>query len=218
MRAQSRTTPTPVTAAMTTAIAAPPATPMSTVATGVWPSCHHGVATRLKATSPAHQPTAVQAIQVYALGVPGGSTSACAVPMLVRSTAPSNVAATTTPPEGQVDQVPCVAEGNMPNNQARPAAVLVATTHAEVLNPGSARRNTKAWAAPKTAPSTIPPATRAGSCTAGAIPWVHAPSTPGAENPASSPTETSSTHRRHNATDPGGRAVEVCEGRGVCLT
>ena len=71
-------------------------------------------------------------------------TNACAVPMLISSTPPNSIAATVTPPTGQVDQVACVAEGNMPSSHARPAAALVATTQAVVLNPGRTRRNTRA--------------------------------------------------------------------------
>ena len=52
----------------------------------------------------------------------------------------------------------------MPSSHASPAATLVATTQAVDLNPGNTRRSTRAWAPPRAAPSTIPPATRIGSC------------------------------------------------------
>ena len=55
----SRITPTPVTAAITIAMTAPPATPMSAIATGTWPSRHSGGATMVKAIDPANQPKAV---------------------------------------------------------------------------------------------------------------------------------------------------------------
>ena len=104
-RAHSRTMPTPVTAAIATAMATPPAAPMSAITAGDCPSCHKGGATTVKAPSPAHQPNAVHQIHMCAEGMPAGITHVCAVPMLCNNTAPSSVAATTTHAVGQVDHV-----------------------------------------------------------------------------------------------------------------
>ena len=98
----------------------------------------------------------------------------------------------------------------MPSSQANPAATLVATTHAADLNPGNTRRSTRACAPPRAAPSTIPPNTRIGTCVPDDISAVRAPNTPGTQNPASSPAETRSTQRRHNAADPGCRVAVSC--------
>ena len=131
--------------AITTAMAVPPPRQADQRGqTGAWPTCHIGGANTLKATGPARQPKVVHQIHVWARGVPAGITNACAVPMLISSTAPSRAAATATPPTGQVDQVTWVAEGNMPSSHARPAAALVAATQVVVLKPGKTRRNSRA--------------------------------------------------------------------------